>query len=157
LLLFEELTEGDINLFAGEPGSVRGESPENKESIFDFPCFSRRVLQRTSPAGALGVFGSRGLGGGFGSLMGGGCSIGTASGDFVSFGGVLWFSDWAGVGRLGSPALVVGCWGSKEHCTTFSTISAYPYERAESYPQLLQLTLQLRKRRLRTIVTCEVT
>lgn len=117
LRFFEGVTEGEGDLVCGEPGSVRGESPENKASISDFPLFSRRELQRTSPTGAFGVFTSRawlGLGGTFDGLMRGAGSMNTASGDLVPLGGVLCLSDWVGVGRIGSTARVAGCGGAKE-------------------------------------------
>lgn len=115
---FEGLAAGEGDLIGRESGSVRGESAENKAAISDFPRFSRSGLQRTSPTGAFGVFGSRawlGLGGGFDGSMRGAGSMGTASGDFAALGGVLWLSDWAGVGGVGSAARVAGCEGAKEY------------------------------------------
>jgi len=112
LAFCEGPTEGEGDLFGREPMSVRGESPENKASISGFPCSARRWLQRRSPTGALGAFGSRAwlsLGGVLDGLMRGAGFMGTAPGDFVPLGGVLWLWDCAGVGRLGSAASVAGC------------------------------------------------
>lgn len=104
--------DGDTDLTSGEPRSVRGESPENRSSIFGPPFFSRRGHRRTSPTGALGIFDSRawlGLGGTFDGWAGGAGTMGTASGDFVPLEVVPWLSDLAGMGRLESVARFAGC------------------------------------------------
>jgi hypothetical protein len=123
--------EGGGELFSGVPRgvprSVRGESAENKASTLDFPCLSRRWLQRTPPTNDLGFFGSRawlGLGVELGGLMRGCGSIDPGSGDFVPSGGVLWLSDWAGVGSVGSAAGVAGSCGATGPCDRLSIISA---------------------------------
>ena len=124
---FVGLLEGGGGLFTGEPTSVRGESAENKASILDFYCLSRRRLQRTSPIGASGFFSSRawlGLGGELACSIRGCGSMGAGSGNFVSLGGVLWSSDWAGVGGRGSVARVASCSGEKGPCGSLIIISA---------------------------------
>ena len=117
LPFFGGLFQGGGEIFGGGPSSDRGESAENKASIRNFCCLSRRRLQRTSPAGASEVFGSQawlGLGSELDCLIRGCGSMGADSDSFVPLGGVLWLSDWAGVGGLGSGGLgsaarVAGC------------------------------------------------